>query len=76
MMQYALVFLAGVLLDVLWVGYARGVQEKNAAKAVGCSMAMGLCSVLAIGAAVTSPLLAVPYILGLGAGTLIGLKYL
>lgn len=73
---YVLVFLAGVLLDVLWVGYAKGIQQENALKAMSCSMAMGLCSVLAIGATVTTPMLAVPYILGLGVGTLVGMKLL
>ncbi len=75
-MQYLALFLAGVLLDVLWVGYAKGVQQENAYKAVGCSMAMGACSVAAIGATVASPLLAIPYILGLGTGTLLGMKAL
>lgn len=56
-------------MDVLYVSWISGVVSKNAYKACISSMAIGACGVLGVTSVINSRWAAIPYVLGLGAGT-------
>jgi hypothetical protein len=69
------VFLAGFLVDVAYVGWVRSIGENRKLLAAAASMAIGACGLLGVTGVVTNYWLAIPYLLGLGAGTVAGLLF-
>jgi hypothetical protein len=73
--SYAIAFLAGAALDVFYVTWISGIQKSNYLQPALASMAIGVAGLLGLGQALNSPLAAVCYVCGLGAGTVIGVWY-
>lgn len=72
-MNYALVFAAAFLIDVCYVRWMLHVGEGHAWRAGLASMAIGACSLLGLTQVVVDHWLAIPYLLGLGLGTVAGM---
>jgi hypothetical protein len=69
-----LVFLAGLLVDLAYVAWIRAVAAGHKFLAAASSMAIGGCGMLGVTGVVTEHWLAVPYLAGLGAGTVLGMR--
>lgn len=70
--QVCYVFAAGVAIDLAYVAWMRGVSDRQPVRAALASMAIGACSLLGLTGVVADHWLAVPWLLGLGVGTAVG----
>ncbi len=68
------VFLFGVIIDVMWVLYILATSQKRIFLAALVSMAMAVPAIFGIVEIVDDKIMAIPYVLGLGCGTVAGLK--
>lgn len=62
-------FSCGFFLDLAWAYYIQAVADRKTKAAVLTSMLIGASGLLAVMQVVSSPVMAIPYVLGLGAGT-------
>ncbi len=67
------VFFAGFAIDVAYVAWFRGIGDGQKLQAAFASMAIGACGLLGITGVVADRWLALPYLLGLGCGTVAGM---
>lgn len=74
MMEYLTLFFGAALIDVCYVRWFRAVTDKKQFLAVAYSMLIGGCGLMGVTGVVSNYWLAIPWILGLGAGTLIGMR--
>jgi hypothetical protein len=68
------VFLAGCLIDVFYVSWVRAIGDHDIGLAATSSMLIGACGLIGVTSVVKSRWLAVPYLLGLGCGTVAGMS--
>ena len=73
MSAYALVFVSAFLLDVVYVRYMLHVRDDEPWKASLASMGIGLCGAVGLTGVVHDSWAVIPYLLGLGGGTLAGM---
>lgn len=73
MISVLTVFTAAFLLDWLYVRWMLYVHEGERLYAGTASMAIGACGLVGVTGVVADHWLAVPYLLGLGAGTVTGM---
>jgi len=66
-------FVLGVCVDLFYVLWIKAVSNNNIMKAVFWSVAISVCSMAGFLNAVDKRWLSVPYIIGLGTGTYIGM---
>lgn len=64
------VFACGFAVDVLYVAWMRSVVAQSPLLAAGSSMLLGGCGLFGFTSVASNKRLAIPYLLGLGAGTL------
>jgi len=74
-MNYVAVFFAGFLLDILYTVWIRDVTEGRAWRAAAASMSIGWLGLLGFLSAVVDLRYGAFYVMGLGAGTYVGVKY-
>lgn len=70
-MEYAIAFIAGAALDLLYCRWVLDVTQSRPIHAALASMAIGGFGLLGLAQAVSNHWAAIPYILGLGVGTLL-----
>jgi hypothetical protein len=68
------VFLSGFALDFLYTRWFLNVASGKALKATAASMGIGALGLVGVTGVVGSHWLAIPYLLGLGLGTYVGVK--
>lgn len=68
------VFAAGFLVDLAYVGWVRSIGAGEPLLAALASMAIGGCALVGVTGVVGKRWLAVPYLLGLGCGTIAGMS--
>lgn len=73
MLEYIKIFFIGVLLDFMWALYTNIVVSKKIFLSIIVSMMIGLIGVLGIVGIINNINLVIPYILGLGCGTYLGI---
>ncbi len=73
MTQTVTVFLAGFLVDLAYVRWLKNVTADRKLTAALASMAVGGCGLVGLTGVVADAWLAIPYLLGLGAGTVAGM---
>lgn len=72
-MTYILTWLAATWLDVFYTRWVLHVSLGQKWAAALCSMLIGLCGLVGLTAVVQDHWAAIPYLLGLGCGTLVGM---
>lgn len=73
---FLLAALAGFAVDLLYAQYVVGVSDRRVWLAISCSMGIGACSILGVTSVLSNGIPAFcGYLLGLGLGTLVGVKY-
>lgn len=75
-MSYFHAFAAGFLLDLAWAYYTRQVAAGNAAWAAVASIATGGLGAAGLLSVVRDGWALVPYVIGLGIGTYVAVKWL
>ena len=73
-MSYLLVFLCAVALDVFYTRWVLHISRGDRWQAVFASMCIGGAGLVGVTSVVNDRWLAIPYLLGLGAGTALGMK--
>ncbi len=68
-----IVFACGFAIDVFYVGWMRSVALGHPLVAALMSMCIGGCGLLGVTNVVRNKWLAIPYLAGLGVGTLVGM---
>lgn len=68
-----IVFSLAVLIDVLYVLWFVAVNERSVIRASLSSIAIGACGFISISSAIKNSWMAIPYLLGLGVGTAVGM---
>lgn len=74
-MTYLLVFFCALALDVLYARWMVTVVQRKPWEAALYSMGIGGAGLIGIASVVTNHWLSLPYLAGLGAGTVLGTKY-
>lgn len=67
------VFMSAFVLDLLYVLWFHAIETKRVFQGVVSSMLLGACGLYGTVSAVGNRWLAIPYLLGLGAGTALGI---
>lgn len=75
MMQYLFMFLAAAFIDLSYVHWFRAVHNQQYLRAALFSMVIGACGILGVTGVVADGWLAVPWLAGLGVGTIVGMKF-
>lgn len=75
-MNHVLVFMAGFLVDLSWVLYAKMIVKGSALKASMASVAIGGLTLIGMANAIKSPEEIPAWLAGLFAGSFVAVKYL
>ena len=73
MLQAVLVFVFALLIDVLYVFWFMAITEKKRWWAALMSVMLGGCALFSVGSVIRNTWMAIPYLVGLGIGTVIGM---
>jgi hypothetical protein len=75
MRSYAVSFIAGFALDLLYCRWFIDVGKSRAIPAALASVAIGGCGLLGLGQALDNPVSAIFYLAGLAVGTVTAIKF-
>lgn len=68
-------FIFGLSVDLFYVIWMKAVNKDNAVAAVLASMLMALCSIFGFVSIVGHWYYSIPYLVGLGTGTYVGMRF-